>query len=122
MRIPYVNDQQLDKVLEAAASPVVMSFLGSPDRSRDALWRWRLSEIADDWDDRAIFMHINAVENPEICLRLHATTYEHGLIHLPVTKVFLGGVAIGTAVDCARPTIEALINRALKVRDHKTEL
>lgn len=40
MHIPTVTDQQLEKVLESAASPVVVTFLGSPDRSRDALWRW----------------------------------------------------------------------------------
>lgn len=116
MKIPYVTDQQLDKVLDKAASPVVVTFLGSPDRDRNAFWRWRMSEIAKDWDDRLIFCHLSVVENPEISVRLHAIRDEADLLDLPQIRIFLRGEVFGISLDCSRLVLEELFNRVMKVR------
>jgi len=117
MHIPTVTDQQLDKVIECASSPVAIVFFGGPDRSREGLWRWRLRAIADDWDDRIIFLFINAWENPVMSMSLGAI---HGddagaRLELPVLIVFRRGVEFGRCIECARPVIDLLLGRSIKV-------
>lgn len=117
MRIPTVTDQMLDKVLGAASSPVAVVFLGGPDRSREALWRWRMKDIAAEWDDRIIFLFIDAQENPVMSMSLGAI---HGddagsRLDLPSMIVFRHEVEVGRCIECARPTIELMLGRALKV-------
>lgn len=117
MHIPTVTDQMLTKVIEAASSPVAVIFLGGPDRSRNALWRWRLKEIADDWDDRIIFLMISATENPEISVYWNALHHADAYVglDLPMLIVFRGAAEFGRCIDCSRQTIEEMFRRSIKV-------
>ena len=63
-RIPEVNDEMLEKTIDAAASPVAALFAGGDDPNRSALIRHRLESVAEDFDDRIIFVWIDGRENP----------------------------------------------------------
>jgi hypothetical protein len=63
MHIPTVTDQMLDKVLEAAASPVFVEFTegGSENCFRV---HHRIAALAEEFDDRVIFLRLDCDENP----------------------------------------------------------
>jgi hypothetical protein len=117
MHIPTVTDQMLTKVLEAASSPVAVVFLGGPDRSRNALWRWRMKEIAEDWDASIIFVLLDCTENPTMARSLNALHQHDGFVglDLPLMIVFRRGEEFGRCLDCARATMEQMFTRCLRV-------
>ncbi|MBI4563502.1 MAG: hypothetical protein HY716_02255 [Planctomycetes bacterium] len=63
MHIPTVTDQMLEKVLQAAASPVLVEFTEG-DSPVGARVHHRIEAIAEEFDDRVIFLRIDCDENP----------------------------------------------------------
>jgi thioredoxin-like negative regulator of GroEL len=106
MHIPTVTDQMLDKVLEAAASPVLVEF-------REGTWSClvvhnRIQAIAEDWDDRIIFVRIDVDENPTPQAAYRA-------LELPCIVIFCRGVEFGRCMgNVDRDTMERLLERAIE--------
>ena len=63
MHVPTVTDEMLDKVLQAAASPVFVEFTEA-DSSVSARIRRRVEVTAEEFDDRVIFLRLYVDENP----------------------------------------------------------
>lgn len=63
MRIPTVTDLMLERALVVAASPVAVLFMAG-DADRLGWIRNRFQFVADQYDDRVIFLEISADENP----------------------------------------------------------
>lgn len=108
MHIPTVTDEMLDKVLEAAMSPVAVLFTGmDADPDRCALVRRRLRLVAEDWDDRVIFLFIDGDENPTPAARWN-------IREAPALLVFIRGDEVGRCLEGAsRETIEELLRMSL---------
>jgi len=67
MRIPTVTDEMVVKVIECAASPVAIAITGLDPESA---WARKTMEIvADEFDDRVIFLSLIKDENPEFADR-----------------------------------------------------
>jgi len=106
MRIPTVTDQMLDKVLDQAASPVFVEF-------REGTWdclvvHRRIEVLAEDWDDRVIFLRIDVDENP---------TYQaaYRALELPCIVIFRRGKEYGRCIgNLERETMELLLQRAIE--------
>ena len=64
MHVPTVTDQMLDKCLEAASSPVAVLFFGGEAPDRTWLTSRRFERVAEDYDDKVIFLRISGDENP----------------------------------------------------------
>jgi thioredoxin-like negative regulator of GroEL len=108
MHVPTVTDEMLEKVVEAAASPVFLVFFEAASAGCARLRR-RVEGVADEFDDRVIFLAINADENP-------SPAKAHGLDELPSILILKRGREVGRAVgDIARESIEELLERAITV-------
>jgi thioredoxin-like negative regulator of GroEL len=106
MHVPTVTDEMLEKVVEAAASPVFLTFFEA-DSAPNARLRKRVEHIADEFDDRVIFLAINVDENPTAA---QAHSVEGG----PVIVVLKRGREVGRAAgDIVRESIEELLERAI---------
>lgn len=69
MRIPQVMDEQCEKVLFHAASPVLVLFeVAGNVISR--MMREVAEDLSDQFDDRIIFIRISADENPAVAEKL----------------------------------------------------
>ena len=105
MHIPEVTDEMLEAVIKAAASPVVVVLHeGGPDRRE--LMR-TLEPLADDFDDRFIFLAVNVDENPSVQSRWRG----HGLT-MPCVLTFRRGSPGGWSFGCDhREQLEKLWRR-----------
>ena len=61
--MPTVTDEMLEKVLQAAASPVFVEFTEA-DSVVSAKLRRRVEVTAEEFDDRVIFLRLFVDENP----------------------------------------------------------
>ena len=66
MHVPDVTDEMFDKVLGFAASPIVLVL----HAGRGAVFRF-LEALADDFDDRLIFLALNVDEHPSYRCLVH---------------------------------------------------
>ncbi|MBI2930463.1 MAG: hypothetical protein HYY16_02330 [Planctomycetes bacterium] len=106
MHVPTVTDEMLERVLEAAASPVFLVFFEA-DSIASARLRRRVENIADEFDDRVIFLALNVDENP-------TPGRSYGLDELPGIIVVKRGREVGRALgDVGRESIEELLERAI---------
>lgn len=106
MHIPTVTDEMLEKVVDAAASPVFVVFCeaGSINSAR---LRWRVESIADEFDDRVIFLCLSIDENP-------TPAKGYALEDGPGVVVLKRGRVVGRATGEVTPeTIEDLLERAI---------
>lgn len=78
MRIPTITDEMAVKVFECAASPVAVGVTAIDDES--ALARKKLQIVADDFDDRIIFLSLIAEEHPAFVDALGVTAFPTLLI------------------------------------------
>src|SRR5207249_1850812 len=104
--VPTVTDEMLEKVLQAAASPVFVEFTeaDSPGCSR---LRRRVETTAEDFDDRVIFLRLFVEENPGPAAAWHVDG-------APSLVVFKRGREIGRAAgDVTSDEISALLERAI---------
>jgi len=65
MHIPTVTDEMLQKVLNAAASPVFVEYTMADD-SLSKMMRRETDLVSDRYDDRVIFVRIFMDENPGV--------------------------------------------------------
>ena len=106
MHVPTVTDEMLEKVIEAAASPVFLVFFQA-DSAPSARLRRRVENVADEFDDRVIFLALNVDENPTIA-------QTHGVEECPLILVVKRGREVGRVPgDIARESIEELLERAI---------
>lgn len=106
MHIPTITDEMLEKVVDAAASPVFVAFVegNSPSSAR---LRWRVESIADEFDDRVIFLSINADENP-------TPAKSHGVDECPTIVIMKRHREVARATgDVTRESLEELLERAI---------
>lgn len=68
MCIPTIIDEQFDRVVGVAASPVAV-FFEVADSAPCAASRRVFERMAEEYDDRVIFLRIFVDENPTICYR-----------------------------------------------------
>lgn len=110
MRIPTITDEMAEKVLEAAASPVVLEVTAlGPDQARS---RRILEIIADEFMDRIIFLRIFQEENPEYVRRLFVKAYPTIIIFRRRAETFRLQGVMGTDQIRSRLEIEADKGRA----------
>jgi thioredoxin-like negative regulator of GroEL len=106
MHVPTVTDEMLDKVVEAAASPVFLIFFEA-DSAGSARLRKRVEGVADEFDDRVIFLAVSADENP-------TPAKTHGVETFPSIVIVKRGREVARAAgDIAREGIEELLERAI---------
>ncbi len=106
MHVPTVTDEMLEKVIEAAASPVFL-VLFEADSGASSRLRKRVESVADEFDDRVIFLALNVDENPS-----PAKTF--GLDEYPAIVTLKRSREVGRAVgDIGRESIEELLERAI---------
>ena len=78
MHVPTVTDEMLEKVLQAAASPVVVEITScSRECSRSRRW---MEDIAEDFDDRFIFLRVFEEENPTVVKQYGVTVFPSMII------------------------------------------
>jgi len=106
MHVPTVTDEMLDKVLQAAASPVFVEFTEADSITCSKIRR-RVEATAEDFDDRVIFLRLFADENPGPCAAWRVDSF-------PALVVFKRGREIGRAAgDVAGDELCALLERAI---------
>lgn len=106
MHVPTVTDEMLEKVIEAAASPVFL-VLFEADSGASTRLRRRVESVADEFDDRVIFLAINVDENP-------TSGRTHRIDECPAILTLKRGRELGRAVgEVGRETIEDLLERAI---------
>ncbi len=106
MHVPTVTDEMLEKVLEAAASPVFLVFFEA-ESAPSARLRRRVESVADEFDDRVIFLALNVDENP-------TPARTHGVEEAPTVVTLKRGREVGRAVgDVGREAIEEILERAI---------
>lgn len=106
MHIPTVTDQMLDKVLEAAASPVLVEFTEGGSETA-AKVHHRIEVIAEEFDDRVIFLRLDCDENPTPAASWRA-------LELPCVVIFKRAQEFGRCMgNIDRDTLERLLERAI---------
>jgi thioredoxin-like negative regulator of GroEL len=106
MHVPTVTDEMLEKVLQAAASPVFVEFTEA-DSPVCARIRRRVEGTAEEFDDRVIFLRLYVDENPGPARAWRADLK-------PTLVVFKRGREIGrTAGDVPAETLAALLEKAI---------
>ena len=106
MHVPTVTDEMLDKVLQAAASPVFVEFTEA-DSVVSAKLRRRVEVTAEEFDDRVIFLRLFVDENPG-----PATAWR--IDSSPMLVVFKRGREIGRiGGDVSSETLADLIEKAI---------
>jgi thioredoxin-like negative regulator of GroEL len=90
MRIPTVTDEIAEKVIGCAVSPVALLVMGL---SEESVWTKECLEIvADDYDDKIIFLRLLDEENPNFSDRL--------LVRVcPTLIIFKGATATDRIAD-----------------------
>lgn len=63
MLVPEVTDKQLEKILEAAVSPVLVGFFSSIEPDTVGLWNVLMSFV-DEFETKIIFAWLDVEENP----------------------------------------------------------
>jgi len=95
MRIREVTDEWMDRVIQAAASPVCVVF-GNTLNGRGLPFIQELDDVAQDFEDRIIFIWIDLAENPSaLCGFLTRPS--------PTVIVFKLGRVAHTYVDVETP-------------------
>ena len=106
MHIPIVTDEMLEKVADAAASPVFIAFVESGSTESVRL-RYRVESIADEFDDRVIFLCLNVDENPTPAKTL-------SILECPSIVILKRGRVVGRATgDITRESLEELLEKAI---------
>lgn len=107
MHIPSITDEMLLKVVETCVSPLFLVF-SEACSAGSAAARQMISILADEFDDRVIFLEINADENPTV-----AKAY--AVVRFPTILAIKRGRVVGRiAVEQIDvPTVEALIEKAV---------
>ena len=106
MHIPTVTDQMLDKVLEAAASPVFVEFTEGGSETAARVHQ-RIAALAEEFDDRVIFLRLDCDENPTPAASWRA-------LELPCIVIFKRGTEFGRCMgNVDRDTMERLLERAI---------
>lgn len=106
MHIPRVTDQMLDKILEAAASPVLVEFTEG-DNPLAAKVRGRIETTAEEFDDRVIFLRIDCDENPTPAAAWRA-------LELPCVVIFKRAREFGRCMgNVDRDSLSRLLERAI---------
>ena len=109
MHIPSITDEMLATIVEAAASPIMILFTeaGSPECHR---LRAVTSVLADEFDDRVIFLEVNANENP-------SSAAAYAAVRFPSIVTIKRGGVVGRAVgEVDRPRVEELIEKAVAAK------
>ena len=106
MHVPTVTDEMLEKVLQAAASPVFVEFTES-DSAVSSRIRRRVEVTAEEFDDRVIFLRLYVDENPGPAAHWRVETR-------PMLVVFKRGREIGRiGGDVSTETLSDLIEKAI---------
>lgn len=106
MKIPSITDEMLVKVVEVCVSPGFVIF-SEVDSSESVGLRRMIGVMADEFDDRVIFLGINADENPTV-----AKAY--AVVRFPAVIIIKRGRVVGRATEGIDPQkVEDLIERAV---------
>jgi hypothetical protein len=111
MHVPLITDKMWDKIYEAAASPVLLVLFECGRKGAEL--RMKIEEVADEYDDRAIFLAINIDENPSFAF-VTMPTGERWRVEGAAIILVKGKVVIGRLLpNASREEIGQLVEAGL---------